>query len=128
MSVDVPRLHRMASTHHTIDYIELGAPDVAAAKAFYAAAFGWTFNDYGPEYAGIRASSGDGEVGGLNAGRAATRGGPLVLLFSDDLAASEQSVRDAGGTVTEGPYAYPGGHRFHFTDPAGNELGVFATS
>lgn len=118
----------MASTHHSIDYIEIGATDVAAAKAFYAAAFGWSFNDYGPEYAGIRSADSEGEVGGLNGGRAAQSGGPLVLIYSDDLTASEQAVRDAGGAITDGPYEYPGGHRFQFTDPSGNELGVFSTS
>ena len=115
------------TTHHSIDYIELGGDDVAAAKAFYAAAFGWTFNDYGPEYAGIRAADRDGEVGGINGARVAGSGGPLVLIYSDDLPASERAVRDAGGTITSGPYEYPGGSRFEFTDPSGNELGVFAT-
>ncbi|WP_157063448.1 VOC family protein [Luteipulveratus mongoliensis] len=116
----------MAPTHHTIDYIEIAAPDVAAAKAFYEKAFGWTFNDYGPDYAGICAPDGEGEIGGLNPGRAAQPGGPLVLLYSDDLAASEKAVVDAGGTIVSGPYEYPGGHRFHFTDPGGTELGVYS--
>ena len=112
----------MTHTHHTIDYIELAAPDVAAAKAFYSAAFGWTFNDYGPEYAGIRNPDGDDEVGGL------TAGGVLVLVYSEDLDASVRAVEEAGGTVTRPPYDYPGGRRFHFTDPAGNELGVYQPS
>lgn len=118
----------MGQTHHAIDYIELAVSDVAAAKAFYGSAFGWEFNDYGPEYAGIKAPEGDGEVGGLNGAREPRPGGPLVLLYSDDLAASEKAVVDAGGAIKEGPYEYPGGHRFHFTDPSGNELGVFSTS
>ena len=76
----------MAKIHHTIDYIEINARDLAAATAFYGAAFGWEFNDYGTEYAGIQAPDGDGEVGGINAtGRASRPGGPLVLLYSDDL-------------------------------------------
>ena len=61
----------MTNTHHTIDYIELAPRDLPATTAFYAAAFGWQFNDYGPDYAGIRAPDGEGEVGGINApGRA----------------------------------------------------------
>jgi predicted enzyme related to lactoylglutathione lyase len=114
--------------HHGIDYVEIGVADVAAAKTFYGAAFGWEFNDYGPDYAGIRAPAGRGEVGGLNPGRPAVPGGPLVLLFSDDLDATVSAVQAAGGTVTEGPYEFPGGRRFHFTDPSGTELGVWATS
>jgi predicted enzyme related to lactoylglutathione lyase len=118
----------MTHTHHTIDYVELAAPDVAAAKAFYSAAFGWEFNDYGPEYAGIRSADGSVEVGGLTAAGEPSPQGVLVLLWSDDLDATVTSVREAGGTVTNGPYEFPGGRRFHFQDPAGNELGVYQTS
>jgi predicted enzyme related to lactoylglutathione lyase len=113
-----------AHRHHTIDYIELAASDLAAAKRFYAQAFGWTFNDYGPQYAGIRDD--DGEVGGLNAMSKPHRGGPLVILYSDDLDASVAAVRKAGGEIVKEPYSFPGGRRFHFTDPSGNELAVWA--
>jgi predicted enzyme related to lactoylglutathione lyase len=111
--------------HHTFDYIELAAPDLAAAKTFYAAAFGWEFTDYGPAYTGIRRPGGEGEIGGLNPDRPAGAGLPLVILYSDDLDATLASVTGAGGTVTEGPFEFPGGRRFHFTDPAGNELAVW---
>lgn len=117
----------MAHTHHSIDYIEIYVADVAEAKAFYAAAFGWTFNDYSPDYAGIVAADGDGESGGLAKGDHQGRS-PLVLLISDDLAASESTVREVGGEVVEGPFDYPGGRRFHFRDPSGNVLGVFQPS
>ena len=114
----------MGHTHHSIDYVEVQVDDVAAAKEFYGAAFGWRFNDYGDAYAGIRAPDGDGEVGGLTVGDA--RGGsPLVLVVSEDLDASRRAVTDAGGEVVEGPFDYPGGRRFHFRDPSGNVLGVF---
>ena len=102
--------------------------DLAAAKEFYAAAFGWAFNDYGPEYSGIRSPDGEGEVGGLNPAREPKPGGPLVLLYSDDLDATVSAVESAGGRVLEGPYDFPGGRRFHFADPSGNELGAWATS
>lgn len=116
----------MATIHHAIDYTELGATDLPATRAFYEQAFGWRFNDYGPGYAGIAAPDGDGEVGGLNAERTPGRGGALVLLYSDDLDATVAAVQSAGGEVIEGPYEFPGGRRFHFTDPSGNELGVWA--
>ena len=117
----------MDSTHHTISYIELAADDLAASKAFYEAAFGWRFNDYGPTYAGIRAVSGDGEVGGLNASSDGGAGGALVLLVSDDVDASRASVEAAGGRVVTPIEAYPGGRRFTFADPAVTVLGVFQT-
>jgi len=118
----------MAHTHHAIDYIELNVSDLPAAKEFYAAAFGWAFNDYGPEYSGIRSPDGAGEVGGLNPAREPRPGGPLVLLYSDDLDATVSAVESAGGRLLEGPYEFPGGRRFHFADPSGNELGVWGTS
>jgi len=116
--------------HHTIDYVELPVTDLAAAQAFYAAAFGWEFVGYGPGYAGIRtgAERGSDEAGGLRLAEASdvARGGPFVLLFSDDLDATAAAVVAAGGEVVDGPYAFPGGRRFHFLDPSGNELGVWA--
>ena len=114
--------------HHTIDYIELAVTDLASARRFYEHAFGWQFNDHGPAYAGIRSSSGDGEVGGLNAGRTPGPGGSLVLLYSDDLAATLAAVEAAGGIVTAGPDDFPGGRRFLFSDPSGNVLGVWASA
>ncbi|MET1006138.1 MAG: VOC family protein [Propionibacteriaceae bacterium] len=115
----------MAPTHHAIDYVEINVTDLDSAKAFYADAFGWEFNAYGPDYAGIRSPDGEGEVGGLNPAGSPSKGGPLVLLWSKDLDATVEAVTAAGGAVTEGPYAFPGGRRFHFTDPSGNELGVW---
>ncbi|MCA0146436.1 VOC family protein [Blastococcus sp. LR1] len=113
--------------HHAIDYVELTVPDLEPAKRFYAGAFGWEFTDYGPEYAGFRTPGGSREAGGLRLDAAGpTPGGPLVLLFSTDLDRSVAAVEAAGGRVTDGPYPFPGGRRFHFCDPAGNELGVWS--
>lgn len=113
-------------THHSLSYVELGVTDLVAARAFYASAFGWEFNNYGSAYSGIRAPDGDGEVGGLNPGSAPSGEGPLVLLFSTDLDASVDAVQNAGGTIAAGPYEFPGGRRFEFNDPSGNRLGVYA--
>jgi len=111
-------------THHQIDYIELTVRDLAETKRFYTDAFGWSFNDYGPEYAGIR--GGEGELGGLRRTDELRLGGPLIILYSDDLEASLAAVTSAGGTVTQDPFSFPGGRRFHFTDPSGNELAVWS--
>ena len=112
------------STHHTIDYVEFTVRDLAAAKRFYTTAFGWQFNDYGPEYAGIKGAS--GEVGGLHQSHEARTGGPLVILYSKDLEQSVAAVRSAGGSIVREPFAFPGGRRFQFTDVSGNELGVWS--
>lgn len=114
----------MAHTQNHIDYVEFAAQDLAAVKAFYAAAFGWEFQDWGPDYA---AFSGAGVEGGFRGGETPTGGGTLVILYSKDLAASEQAIVAAGGVITE-RHEFPGGRRFHFRDPAGNVLGVWTTT
>ena len=118
--------------HHSIDYVELPVTDLAVAQDFYGAAFGWTFVSYGPGYTGIRtpAEAGEDEAGGLRLAESSdvSRGGTFVLLYSDDLDATLAAVRAAGGEIVNGPYEFPGGRRFHFLDPSGNELGVWATA
>ena len=111
-------------THHTIDYIEFDVTDIERAKRFYAAAFDWKFSDYGPTYAGIQGAG--REVGGLSQVDHVARGGPLVVLYSSDLDATLVRVREAGADIIKTPYAFPGGRRFHFLDPTGNELAVWA--
>lgn len=118
-------------THHSIDYFELAVADIAAARRFYEQAFDWSFTAYGPEYAGFvdgPADSGRREIGGMRQAPAEARGAtaPLVLLYSTDLEASRERVRAAGGALTQDIFAFPGGRRFQFTDPAGNELGVWS--
>ncbi|MGW6376962.1 VOC family protein [Rhodococcus sp. NPDC055112] len=114
--------------HHRLNYVELSVTSLDEAEDFYRKAFGWEFNAYGPRYAGIVGSDGE-EVGGLlQVSERRPAGGPLVLLFSVDLDASVEAVRAAGGTVVNGPYDFPGGRRFHFTDPSGNELGVWSST
>jgi predicted enzyme related to lactoylglutathione lyase len=110
--------------HHVIDYVEITVRDLVAAKSFYASAFGWAFNDYGPDYAGIQ---GEGrELGGLSQTVELRLGGPLVILYSDDLDASVEAVKNAGGNILQEPFSFPGGRRFHFADPSGNELAVWS--
>ena len=105
-----------------LDYIELPASDIPATKEFYAAAFGWRFSDYGPDYAAFESC---GREGGFNAERRVVRdGGPLVILYADDLAAMETKVKAAGAEILS-HHEFPGGRRFHFRDPNGNELAVW---
>ncbi|MFT3713237.1 MAG: VOC family protein [Archangium sp.] len=115
-------------THHAINYVELTVHDMKAARAFYAKAFGWEFADYGPEYSGIK---GEGrEQGGLTEDPKykGVRGGPLIVLFSKNLDATVKSVKAAGGKIEKPPFEFPGGRRFHFLDPSGNELAVWSES
>jgi hypothetical protein len=105
-----------------IDYIELPVTDIDAAKTFYGKAFGWTFQDWAPQYASFSKAGIEG--GFRKTSEPPPRGGALVVLFADDLGAAEHAVTDAGGEITE-RHEFPGGRRFHFIDPAGNELAVW---
>ena len=109
--------------HHTVDFFEIPVLEMTGAKAFYGAAFGWTFADWGPAYADIH---GAGLAGGLRLVSAppTAAGGPLVILYSDDLAESQRAVTAAGATITA-RHEFPGGKRFHFVDPSGCELAVW---
>jgi len=103
-----------------LDYLELPGGDLGAVKAFYGAAFGWSFQDYGPTYAAFD----QGLDGGFDADSASDR--PLPVLFARDLAAMAAKVEAAGGIIVKPIFAFPGGRRFHFRDPAGNELAVWS--
>lgn len=116
----------MATKNHCISYIEFSVINMEQAKKFYGAAFGWQFNDYGPEYAGIKNVDGDGECGGLCLAESVAVGGPLVILYSDNLERSYDEVKLAGGKITTETFSFPGGRRFHFCDPSGNILAVWS--
>lgn len=108
--------------HHSFDFIEIPTTDMKAAQAFYGAAFGWKFQDWGDDYADILEA---GLAGGLRrVDRVSGRGGTLAILYSKDLEASERAVIAAGGTITE-KHEFPGGRRFQFADPSGVELAVW---
>ncbi|WP_369061497.1 VOC family protein [Caulobacter sp. 73W] len=104
-----------------IDYVELPGGALPATKDFYGKAFGWTFTDYGPEYAAFD----QGVDGGFDAQKEAVTQ-PLVILFAHDLEAMADKVTAAGGTIVQPIFSFPGGRRFHFRDPAGNALGVWS--
>jgi predicted enzyme related to lactoylglutathione lyase len=112
-----------AEPDRRIDYIEFSVTSVAEAKRFYGSAFGWSFEDYGPDYA----SFADGRLsGGFQTAATVKAGGPLVVIYAADLEALESRVKDAGGAVVKPIFSFPGGRRFHFTDPSGNELAVWS--
>ncbi|MEE9273134.1 MAG: VOC family protein [Robiginitomaculum sp.] len=104
--------------------MELPVTDLAGSKAFYDAAFGWSFVDYGPTYAAFQGAGIDGGMDTASE-RKPSKTGALVVLRADDLEAAQDKVEKAGGVITVPVFSFPGGHRFHFTDPSGNELAVW---
>jgi hypothetical protein len=107
-----------------IDYVEFPATDVARMKEFYERVFGWKFTDYGPDYTSFT----DGRLaGGFSKELKPAHGsGPLVVIYALDLAGTEQKVGQAGGNISQAIFEFPGGKRFHFIDPSGNELAVWS--
>lgn len=111
--------------HHHIDYIELPAADSTSldhAKQFYQAVFGWSYQDWGGDYASTQDSGVESGVG-VEAQRMAK---PLPVIYAHDLEATLAQVQARNGTIVRETFAFPGGRRFHFLDPAGNELAVWS--
>jgi len=111
--------------HEKINYVEYPARDILATKAFFIKAFGWTFEDYGSEYTSF---SDSGMAGGFYKSELSARveiGSALVVLYSNDLESTYSKVVDAGGVILKQIFSFPGGRRFHFSEPSGNELAVW---
>ena len=109
-----------------IDYVELPATDLSATRTFFANVFGWEFTGYGPDYVAFSNAGLDG--GFFRADRYARtqQGCALVVLYADDLEACLAAVEQAGGLILKPIFEFPGGRRFHFTEPSGNELAVWS--
>ncbi len=111
-------------TNLKIDYIEFQMPELGPSKAFFEKAFGWNFVDYGPTYQAFDKTAGiDGGINNQIEGEVKP---PLVILKADDLEAALESVKGAGGTILADIFPFPGGRRFHFREPGGNEMAVWS--
>lgn len=113
-------------TNTKINYIEFPAADLDAAQAFYEKAFGWEFTDYGPEYKAFNDGAMDGGFYKAALKSDSDQGAALVVLYADKLEAVEAAVTANGGKIVKPIFSFPGGRRFHFTDPNGNELAVWS--
>ncbi|AWX45587.1 hypothetical protein HME9304_02614 [Flagellimonas maritima] len=106
-----------------INYIEFKARDLGAIKEFYHKTFGWVFTDYGPTYTAFSKS---GIEGGFETTEEEITNGVLVVLYHENLKEIKNDIIAEGGKVTLDIFSFPGGRRFHFTDPSGNELAVWS--
>lgn len=112
--------------NNQINYIEIPAKDILRTKSFFSKVFKWSFVDYGPEYTSF---SNDGVDGGFyksNNTVSTNNGSALIVLYSSNLEDTEESVKKAGGKIIKAIFCFPGGRRFHFTDPNGNEFAVWS--
>jgi uncharacterized protein len=113
----------LMSQENQIDYVELPMTDLERTKQFYIAVFGWKFEDFGPSYTSFV----DGRLaGGFTMEWPAPSRGLLVVIYSSDLMAAQQRITGAGGKIVTETFSFPGGRRFHFSDPNGNELAVWS--
>ncbi|RYD23010.1 MAG: VOC family protein [Verrucomicrobiaceae bacterium] len=113
---------------NSIDYLEFASRDLVATKAFFVTLFGWSFQDYGPDYTAFE----DGKMtGGFFHSEnvlTAAEGAPLVVFYHSDLERVKTLVEKAGGVIKRDIFSFPGGRRFHFTEPGGNEFAVWSES
>jgi predicted enzyme related to lactoylglutathione lyase len=116
------------ASHHKISYIEFTTTSIERTKKFYATVFGWSFQDWGPDYISFSAE-GAGIDGGFSKGDSSqepAKSAPLIVLYSTDLKATEAAIVPAGGSIVVPTFEFPGGRRFHFSDGAGNVLAVWS--
>ena len=111
--------------HEKLNYVEFPAKDLAATKAFFESVFGWAFTDYGPEYTAFENQGLDGGFFQSDLVSSTERGAALIVFHSNQLETTLANVEKAGGTIIKPIFSFPGGRRFHFTEPSGNEFAVW---
>jgi len=112
--------------HEKINYVEFPATDISATKAFFEKAFNWTFEDYGPEYTAFSNAGLDGGFFKSELTASTAKGSALIVFYSEALEKTESKILEAGGTIVKPIFSFPGGRRFHFSDPNGNEYAVWS--
>jgi len=112
--------------HEKMNYVEFPARDLAGTKAFFESVFGWSFTDYGPEYTAFENQGLDGGFFQSDLASSTERGAALIVFYSNQLEATLAKVEKAGGSIIKPIFSFPGGRRFHFTEPSGNEFAVWS--
>lgn len=112
--------------HETINYLELPARDIPATKKFFEEVFQWTFQDYGDEYTAFTEDRLEGGFYQSEHQSSTENGATLIVFYSGDLVSTQEKIQKAGGEIVKPVFSFPGGHRFHFTEPSGNEFAVWS--
>lgn len=111
--------------HEKIDYVEFPANNLKLTKDFFTTVFGWEFTDYGPEYSSFANEGINGGFFSSSKKGTTDMGSALIIFYSQDLETTQKKVQDAGGKIIKATYSFPGGRRFHFIEPSGNEFAVW---
>jgi len=112
--------------HENINYIEFPAKHIENTKAFFSAVFGWSFMDYGPEYTAFSNEGIDGGFFKSDLSVSTNSGSALLIFYSEDLEKTQSKIEKAGGSIIRPTFTFPGGRRFHFSDPNGNEYAIWS--
>jgi len=113
-------------SHEKINYLEIPAKDIETAKSFFSTVFGWSFVDYGLEYTAFSNAGTDGGFYKSELTAATEKGSVLIVFYSEDLKQTQAKIEAAGGSILKPIFTFPGGRRFHFADPNGNEYAVWS--
>jgi predicted enzyme related to lactoylglutathione lyase len=111
-----------------LNYVEFPARDIPATKEFFEDAFGWNFTDYGDDYTAFANEGLDGGFYKSDLSSLASNGSALLVLLTDDLEQAQSNVELSGGKISTPIFSFPGGSRFHFIEPSGNEFAVWCLS
>ena len=114
------------SSNQKINYVEFPAKDISATKSFFIEVFGWSFEDFGPDYSAFSNAGLDGGFFRSDLASRANQGAALIVLYSEDLESTLDKVQRGGGEIVQAIFSFPGGRRFHFTEPSGNEFAVWS--
>lgn len=114
--------------HHALNYVEFAACDLEKTQQFFSTVFAWQFASYGPDYCAFTSQGLDGGFYRANKKSLADKGSALLVFYSDDLKTTQKTIEQAGGTINKAIFAFPGGYRFHFLEPSGNEFAVWSQS
>jgi len=112
--------------HEKINYVEFPAKNIQATKNFFAESFGWSFQDYGPDYTAFSNQGLDGGFYKSELLSSTSTGSALIIFYSTDLEATQDKIENANGVIVKPIFSFPGGRRFHFTEPSGNEFAVWS--
>lgn len=112
--------------HEKINYVEFPAKNIPATRDFFTKVFGWSFTDYGPDYTAFSNEGLDGGFFKSDLNASTKKGSALIIFYSKDLEQTQAKIEAAGGSIIKEIFAFPGGRRFHFTEPSGNEYAVWS--
>jgi hypothetical protein len=124
--IEVKDISTKMTQNNKINYIEIPAQNIEATKTFFTEVFGWSFVDYGPDYSSFAAQGVDGGFFTSDLVVSTKNGSPLIVLYSNVLETTQDKIEKAGGTIIKPIFSFPGGKRFHFVDPNGNEFAVWS--